>query len=433
MRKGHLYLLLGSLITVGALVLADTFFMPAAKATWSTTREVSAVGWEGQDFPTVAVDRQGDRLFAWAARDSAVAGPFHQIQTRIMPYGGAMGTIRTLSPFGPVALWPEVDVDDDGDGAVVWQADSRVLARRVSRSGTLGTLRTLSPEIPARGANPNVVVSPDGRALVAWADSRTGQWQTMAQFINLDGTLGTLHNLGSSTGDKPAMGIDRNGVAVVAWVHGDGRVVARRIKPGYVSPLTTFASPTAEVGYGMVRVAVDRDGDAVVTLRSGGDLGFRSQVFVRRWTRTGTVGGLRVFSGSDAVGFHHAVASDLEGDCVLVWTRWNSAANQTELVGRRMSRTGELGSPVVLGLGDLPDVALDDDGHGLVVWHSPGAQQDPTQVKARTISTAGSFGSARTLSSDGKTPRVDASPTGRFAVVWQQRHYPYQIRAQFGP
>jgi len=95
---------------------------------------------------------------------------------------------------------------------------------------------------------------------------------------------------------------------------------------------------------------------------------------------------------------------------VLAWTRWNSAANQTELVGRRMSRTGSLGSPAVLGLGDLPDVALDDDGHGLVVWHSPGAQQDPTQVKARTIATAGTFGAVRTLSSDGRPHGLTPAP-----------------------
>ena len=167
MRRGRLYLLLGSLITVGALVLAGTLFLPAAKATWSTARGVSAAGWNGQDFPTVAVDRQGDRLFAWAAVDTDVPGPFFQVQTRIMPQGGTMGPIRTLSPVGPVALWPEVDVDDDGDGAVVWEQDDRVMARRVSRSGTVGTQRTLSLEIPERGHRPNVVVSPGGRALVA--------------------------------------------------------------------------------------------------------------------------------------------------------------------------------------------------------------------------------------------------------------------------
>ena len=86
-----------------------------------------------------------------------------------------------------------------------------------------------------------------------------------------------------------------------------------------------------------------------------------------------------------------------------------------------------------LGLGDRPEVALDDNGDGLVVWHAPGSPQEATQVKARTISQTGVFGAARTLSSDGRVTRTDTSPSGRFAVVWQRKSYPYTIKAAFGP
>lgn len=429
MRNRRL-IMLGGFITVGAVLLAGIFFVPAAKAAWSTTREVSAQGWMGQDSPTVAVDRQGDRLLVWAACDGSQSGCYHQIQARTMPLGGSMGPIRTLSPAGAASAWPEVAADDTGDAAVVWEQDSRVVARRVSASGTVGTLRTLSPEV---GANPNVAISPGGLAVVVWSDLRNGSWRTMAQFFNLDGTLGTLHDLGSGMADKVAVAMDRNGMAVVAWSQADGSVVARRLKPGYVSALTKFASPSATYGgYGMVRVAVDRDGDAVLTFRSGG--GDRPRVWVRRWTRAGTVGSQRMFSSStDSAGFHHAVESDLDGDTMLVWTRYNSSAGQTEVLGRRMTRTGTLGGTSVLGLGDRPDLALDDDGDGLVVWHAPGAPRTANEVHSRTISTAGSFGAAKKLSSDGRVARTDSSPTGRFAVIWQQRNYPYQIRAQFGP
>ena len=58
---------------------------------------------------------------------------------------------------------------------------------------------------------------------------------------------------------------------------------------------------------------------------------------------------------------------------------------------------------------------------------------DATQVKARTISQTGVFGAARTLSSDGRVTRTDTSPTGRFAVVWRRKSYPYTIKAAFGP
>jgi hypothetical protein len=51
----------------------------------------------------------------------------------------------------------------------------------------------------------------------------------------------------------------------------------------------------------------------------------------------------------------------------------NAVAHQTELLGRRLSAAGTLGGPVGLGLDDRPEVALDDNGDGLVVWPAPGS------------------------------------------------------------
>jgi hypothetical protein len=99
MRAGS-WLRTGRLLTVGVLVAAGLLTMHAARATWSTTRDVSAAGWEGQDSPTVAVDRLGRRLLVWAACNSALSGCYHQVQARFMPQGGAMGSILTLSPLG---------------------------------------------------------------------------------------------------------------------------------------------------------------------------------------------------------------------------------------------------------------------------------------------------------------------------------------------
>jgi hypothetical protein len=431
MRTGS-WLRVGRLLTVAVLVAAGLLTMHAARATWSTTRDVSAAGWEGQDSPTVAVDRLGRRLLVWAACDSALPGCYHQVQARYMPQGGAMGPILTLSPLGKWTAWPEVDVDDDGDAAVVWEQESQVVGRRVSRTGALGPLRTLSPEV---GSNPEVAVSPGGRALVAWSDLRNGTWRTMAQFFYPDGSVGPLHDFGGGSAEKPAVGVDRNGMHIVAWAQGYDRVAARRIRPGYISPLTDLTSGTAAVGgpgFGMLRVGVDRDGDTLVSFLAGGTNGPR--VWVRRWSRSGALGGLlAVSSPADTAGFHHTVATDLDGDAILVWTRHNATAHQTELLGRRLTAAGTLGGPVVLGLGDRPEVALDDNGDGLVVWHAPGSPQDPTQVKARTIAQAGVFGTTRTLSSDGRVTRTDTSPTGRFAVVWQRQSYPYTIKAAFGP
>ncbi|MET9012900.1 hypothetical protein ABZX74_18555 [Streptomyces olivaceoviridis] len=136
------------------------------------------------------------------------------------------------------------------------------------------------------------------------------------------------------------------------------------------------------------------------------------------------------------MGFHHALATDLDGDPMIVWTRYNSGGT-LELLGRRLSATGARGAVTSLGLGDRPAVALDDDGDGMLVFHTVVPKSTPpyshTRSSARLISRSGTFGTTKTLTSDGRVPRVDTRPTARFTVVWQQESFPYAIKSVTGP
>jgi hypothetical protein len=426
MQRKHL---VRGIAAIGAAVLTATLTTAGpAEATWTGTYAVSPTGWDGQDSPTVATDRQGDSLLVWAASCSSY-GCYDQAQVRLKSATGGLGPIRTLSPQGRSALWPEVAVDDDGDAAVVWEQDGRIVGRRVSNTGAIvGPLQTLSN---TAGTSPNVVVDPSGRALVVWSDIRNGSFYTTARFFYKDGTVSNAFTLGNGEAEQPAVGIDRNGLAVVAWTESNDRVVAKRVKLGYISPLTVIANPGAGVGYGRLNVGVDRDGDAVVTMRRAQSDG-TSRLWARRWARTGALGAIQLIApATDNLTFYSTVAMDLEGDSMIIWSR-RSSQTQTDVFGRRMYRTGALGAITRLGVGDRPRVALDDDGNGLAVWHYPGPPYNPNRVLARPISTSGTFGTTAVLTTDGGVPRVDASPGGNFAVVWQQKSYPYPIRARFG-
>jgi hypothetical protein len=90
-----------------------------------------------------------------------------------------------------------------------------------------------------------VAVSPGGLALVVWADYQIDAgWHTMAQHFSKDGSVGPLLDLGPGTADKPGLAMDRYGQALVAWTSHEG-VVARRVKPGSVSPPKILTSPIA--------------------------------------------------------------------------------------------------------------------------------------------------------------------------------------------
>ncbi|MGW2096483.1 hypothetical protein ACWCPX_01990 [Streptomyces olivaceoviridis] len=201
-----------------------------------------------------------------------------------------------------------------------------------------------------------------------------------------------------STPGCSSIGADRGGRFVVAWARGSD-VVARRITSTSVSSTKVLTSPIAAYGgFGTVRLGVDRDGDAVITHHSGG--GARAQVWASRWTRYNSGGAL-------------------------------------ELLGRRLSATGARGAVTSLGLGDRPALALDDDGDGMLVFHTVVPKSTPpyshTRSSARLISRSGAFGTTKTLTSDGRVPRVGTRPTARFTVVWQQESFPYTIKSVTGP
>ncbi|GGS85622.1 hypothetical protein GCM10010254_01680 [Streptomyces chromofuscus] len=426
-------LLAGVSVAAAAGIGVTTTMALNAEAAWTSAWSVSASGWFAADSPQVSVDRQGDALLAWTAGDLSTTYSYQRVQTRVKFANGTTGAIRTLSPDGAAVAWPEIDSDDTGDSAVVWEQDSQVVGRRVAASGGLvGPLQKLSTSAPA--STPVVAVTPSGSAMAAWTEIRDGSWYAVARRLNLDGTIGAAITLGSGSAEKPAIGVDRSGRFVVAWARGSD-VVAKRITSTSVSATKVLTSSIASYGgFGMVRIGVDRDGDAVISYRSGG--GDRPQVWASRWSRTGTLAApLRISASTDNVGFHHALATDLDGDSMIVWTRYTNG--KLELLGRRLSASGARGTVTALGAGDRPDIALDDDGDGMLVHHTVLPKSTPpysfTRTSARLITTSGAFGTARTITSDGRVPQVGARPSSRFTVVWQQESHPYTIKSVAGP
>ena len=106
--------------------------------------------------------------------------------------------------------------------------------------------------------------------------------------------------------------------------------------------------------------------------------------------------------------------------------------NRIEMLGRQLSRAGTLGAVTSLGLHDRPEIALDDDGDGLLVFHSPGPPYEAQDVGARLISSSGSFRDIQTLTSDGEWPQSLPVPT-RFTVAWRKSSDPPSIYAIAGP
>ncbi|MEV6649246.1 hypothetical protein [Streptomyces sp. NPDC051219] len=423
---------IGGAVAAAAGIATTVVSLWPAQAAWTTSWRVSPSAWEATDSPQVSVDRQGDALQVWTACDSAASSCYHRVQARIKRADGTLTPTGNLSPLGPVANWPQADSDDDGDSAVVWEQGGHVVGRRVSASGSLvGSLQQLSTSAPA--TTPAVAVAPTGTAMAVWTEVRDGSWYAVGRKITVSGTIGPAITLGNASGEMTDIGVDRSGRFVASWVNG-GSVLAKRINTDSTVSSTKVLTSAIEsyAGFGRPRVAVDRDGDAVITYRSGG--GSLPQLWASRWSRGGTLyNPLRISPSTDNVGNHSTLAMDLDGDSMIVWAKRGSDGKLV-LSGRKLTASGSLGSISSLGSGDRPDIALDDDGDGMLVYHTPQGPYVTQKVSARLVTQGGTFGSVRTVTStDGRVPQVSARPTARFNLVWQAQSYPYSIYGVTGP
>jgi hypothetical protein len=423
------------LLSVTAVVAIGVLVAVSRAGAWGPPRWVSADGWLGTDSIAIAIDRQGDALLVWQGCDLATPGCYDQLQARTWSRRARLGPIVDVTQPGPATAWQQVASDDDGDAVVAWQQHDthtnwRVAARRVGRRGALGPIQLLSPE-GVIGTQARVAVAPGGRALVVWSEYRpstsSGTWYTVARQLFKNGSLGPALELGTGSAEAPAVAMDRRGAAVVAWTDST-RVIARRITASRVSPVRVVATGGAPTGgFALVHATSGRDGDFVISFRSA--VHERPRVWLRTWRRGGSLGRpLAVSPRRQWAGFHHALATDRDGDTVVVWTR-ELPPNRIVVYARTVPRTAVLGRVVRLGAGDHPDAALDDHGHGSTVWQPLGV--DPAPVRARTIGARG-FGRLQTIGRDGRVPQVAVSPRGRTVAIWQQHAAPYRIQTASG-
>ena len=113
--------------------------------------DASAAGQDRLE-PRVAVDAEGDAVFAWLRSD----GTTFRVQARSRSSAGVLGAVQDISPAGQDTSEPEVAIDPLGNAVVAWTgsdgASSVVQARARSAAGALAPVQGISD--PARKARP---------------------------------------------------------------------------------------------------------------------------------------------------------------------------------------------------------------------------------------------------------------------------------------
>jgi hypothetical protein len=199
---------------------------------------------------------------------------------------------------------------------------------------------------------------------------------------------------------EPRVAVDRDGDALVVWVRTGQDYpyqyqleMRARSRDGAWGPIVALsaagqvpASPT---------LAVDDDGDAVVAWRSfdGND----HRVNARRVSRTGSLGPLEVLSGSGVDALGTAVAVDPDGDAVVAWAESHSDGAHIPKA-RQFGRDGSLSPEILLSANptraETPAVAIDREGDAVLTWANDWV------VQARTLSASGTPGELEDVSAD---------------------------------
>lgn len=370
---------------------------------------------DSQFSPNVAMDADGNFVVTW--QDDSDYGVYIQ---RYSAIGMAIGADFRVGAYTPIVQSDSrVATDADGNFVVVWQRqldvdDWSISARRFAADGTpLDDEFIVNTYTTGEHYYPHVAMDADGNFIVTWtSDSQDGSEEGVyARRYAADGTaLGDAFRANSyTTGAQylSRVALDADGDFVVTWVS-DGQDGS-----GYGIYAQRFAADGNPVGgefrvnvytlgrQGESLVAMDDDGDFVVAWQSFDQDGSGFEIYARRYSADGSpLGGeFRVNTFTANGQFLASVVMDADGDFVITWTSDGQDGDDDGIYARVYAADGTPRSTEfrintwTTGFQSAPSVALDSSGHFVVAWQSSGQDGSGQGIYAQ-----------RFVLSDGRAP-----------------------------
>jgi hypothetical protein len=234
--------------------------------------------------------------------------------------------------------------------------------------------------------------------------------------------------------------MDDDGNFVVTWQSrfqdGNGfGIYVRRYNSSGVAQGSEFKVNTYTTSYqNRPSVAMDSDGDFVVTWQSRDQDGNYSGIYAQRYNSDGTTNGVEfqvnTFTTSDQT--DSSVAMDDDGNFVVTWESYGQDGSNRGIYVRRYNSLGEAqGSEFQVNTYTTnsqsnPSVAMDSDGDFVVTWRSYG--QDGSgfgiygqRYNAMGVAQGSEFKVNTYITNDQNFPSVAMDSDGDFVVTWESR------------
>lgn len=313
--------------------------------------------------PDVAMDDAGNFVVVWSGQgDTDADGIWARVFDR---FGTPQGQQFRVNQYRLNAQYsPKVAMDSVGNFVVTWSSfgqdldSNAVIGRRYNRFGqALGNEFMVNLPNSSSQRNSDVAMDDAGNFVVVWmSDGQDGNdWGVVARIFNADGTA-------------------RTGEILATQYR-----VNRQIDP---------------------RVAMDADGDFVITWSSFGQDGSGFGVFARRFAPNGTPKGdeFRVNQTTLHWQYQSDVAMDKAGNFTIVWTTMGQdndlavdwgiyarmfMADGNDYVLPPKGQAGEFRvNADVTGDQVTPVIAMDAVGNYVVAWVGPSTDPDPLVAAA---------------------------------------------------
>jgi len=323
-----------------------------------------------QSRPALAADAQGDFVVVWESYTSS-ATPYtlqgQRYSSSGVPLGGQFQV--DSQPANPYA--PDVAADADGDFVVVWFAygsagddtsSGSIQGRRFASDGTpLGDQFQVNTYTPSLQEDPAVAARADGGFVVVWesngsAGSDADGYSIQGQRYTSDGSpLGGQFQVNGYTTQNQndaSVAMDADGDFVVTWESygssgtdsSDDSVQGQRYASDGGARGGQFQVNTYVTGYqSNPGVTMHPAGDFVVAWESAGSAGddsSDSSVQARRYASDGTPLGAELQVNSYTTSYQEApaVRADADGDFVVAWTSNGSFGSDTGYGGSIQAR-----------------------------------------------------------------------------------------------
>jgi hypothetical protein len=320
--------------------------------------------------PAIAMDADGDFIVAWSSTDAVNGGVRAQ---RFNAAGVPQGTEFGVAPSaGQGAGQPAVGMDVAGNFVVAYSANEgasgvNILVRRYDFLGApQGTAFRANTYLTSVQLTPAVAMDADGDFVVAWESylqdgSDYGVYaQRFNSFGNVQGAEFRVNSYTTSTQRSAAVGMDLAGDFVVAW-HSYGQdgssngVYAQRYNAAGIAQGAEFRVNTFTTnGQSGPVVALDADGDFLITWSSYQQDGSLSGIYAQQYSAAGaTIGAeFKVNSFTTNSQTRPAVTADHKGDYVIAWdsNTQEGGSGGIGVYAQRYLESTDTAGPIVAGV-----------------------------------------------------------------------------------